>query len=58
MKQNKRDRILLSILQGSSGQDSKGETLCREAVVGAVVNRESEEVRECMVFSFFGTCAQ
>ena len=32
---NKRDRILLNTLQGSSMQDSKGEIVCNKTVVGS-----------------------
>lgn len=31
-RQNERDRSLLNPLQGSSEPDSKGETVCQEAV--------------------------
>ena len=30
-RQKKRDRSVLNTLQGTSGQDSKGETVCHEA---------------------------
>ena len=39
-RQNKGDRSLLNTLQGSSGQDSKGETVCHEAVVRDYSYRE------------------
>lgn len=35
-RQNRRDRSLLNILQGSSGQDSKGETLPGGSGVGGL----------------------
>ena len=35
LRPNKRDKSLLNTLPGSSGQDSKGETVCSEAVGGS-----------------------
>ena len=54
-KQNKGDR---STLQGSRGQDSKGETVCQEAVVTGC--RKVRKVRRYgdIDFSFFGTYVQ
>ena len=36
-RQNRGDGSLLNTLRGSSGQDGKEETICREAVLGATV---------------------
>lgn len=38
LRQNKVDRSLLTTLQGSGGQDSKGETICKEAVGQGFLN--------------------
>ena len=38
-RQNKGDRSLLNTLQGSSGQDSRGETRCHVAVVSGHSSR-------------------
>lgn len=56
-RKNKGDRSLLNTLQGSSGQDSKGETVGRQRWE-AIVKGEDEEIWEHMEFSFFGTCVQ
>ena len=38
-RQSKRDRSFLNTLQGNSRQDSKGETVCQEAVLRGHGNR-------------------
>ena len=37
LRQNKGDRSVLNTSQGSSGQDSKGETVCKETVCGGCI---------------------
>lgn len=57
LRQSKGVRSLLNTLQGSYGQDNKGETVCQKAVMGGSSTGGGEEVWEQMQFSFFGTCA-
>ena len=56
LKQN-RDRSLLNTWQGGRVQDSKRETVCQEAELGAVVQAGPEEAWERIEFSFVGTYA-
>lgn len=53
LRQNKGYRSLLNILQGSGGQDSKGEVSARKQWVGAVFKGEDEDVWQCMEFFLF-----
>ena len=51
LRQNKGGRNVLNTLQGSGGQGSKEEALCKEA-------EGSKEVWGCMEFPFFSNCAR
>lgn len=57
LRQSKGVRSLLNTLQGSYGQDNKGETVCQKAVMEGSSTGGGEEAWEQMQFSFFGTCA-
>lgn len=52
-QKKKGDRNLQNTLQGSGGQDSKGEAVCEVVVVGAGV----KGVWQCLTFSYFGSLA-
>ena len=58
LRQNKEDRSLLDAPQGGSGQDSGGETVCQEGMMGGCsYGGEGEDIGDLMEFPFFGTCA-
>ena len=52
-RQSKGDRSLLNTLQGSPREDSKGQAVCIEAVVGAVFKGEGEDMWGHKEFSPF-----
>lgn len=51
-KQNKGDRTLLNILRGTAGGTGK-DSVCQEAVAGAIAKGQSEGLWEHMEFLLF-----
>lgn len=54
LRQSEGAGSLLNKLQGSGGQDSRGEAICHEAGDGLCWKWEDEEVWGCMESSLFG----